>query len=161
MANPVGRPTVYDPKYCDMLIEHMARGYSFESFAGFTGHSKQTLYEWAAKFEEFGDAKSQGTSLSRLFWERLGIEHILNINETEYEKGASRSKSKSLNSTVWIFNMKNRFGWRDKQPDEEQDKRTDEPMKVEVTLSNQTPTDSKEVAIAVSQWFDQNEKRSV
>lgn len=156
-----GRPTVYDPKYCQMLIEHMAQGYSFESFGGLTGHSKQTLYEWAAKFEEFGDAKSQGTALSRLFWERLGIEHILNVNETEYEKGASRSKSKSLNSTVWIFNMKNRFGWRDKQPDEEEKKTTDEPMKVEVTLSNQTQIDSKEIATEVCKWFDHHEKPAV
>lgn len=32
------------------------------------------------------------------------------MNVSEYQGG-----SKSLNSTVWIFNMKNRFGWRDKQ----------------------------------------------
>ena len=30
--NPVGRPTKYKPEYCEMLIEHMSEGLSFESF---------------------------------------------------------------------------------------------------------------------------------
>ena len=30
----VGRPTDYKKEYCELLIEHMAAGFSFESFAG-------------------------------------------------------------------------------------------------------------------------------
>lgn len=116
IQNPTpGRPSSYDPKYCEMLIEHMEKGLSFEAFAGVVGTTKKTLYSWADKHEEFLNAKEIGTELSRIFWEKLGIDHIINRSDSEFQGGSS---SRSLNASVWIFNMKNRFKWRDKQPDE-------------------------------------------
>lgn len=95
MAKPVGRPTVYDSKYCQMLIEHMSEGLSFESFGAVVGHHKQTLYEWAAKHKDFGDAKQRGTDLSRLRWEKEGIKGMWG--------------GKQFNSAIWIYNMRCRF----------------------------------------------------
>ena len=89
----------------------MSKGFSFESFGAVAKTSKDTLYEWVKKYPEFADAKNEATSFCRMFWERLGVAAI--ISRSEHQGG-----SKSLNSAVWIFNMKNRFGWRDKQPDE-------------------------------------------
>jgi predicted DNA-binding protein YlxM (UPF0122 family) len=111
----VGRPSLYSDIYCDLLIEHMEKGLSFESFAGAIGVSKQTIYDWTKAHPEFLDAKEVGLEKSRIFWEKLGIKHILNESESIPNIG---SNSKSLNASVWIFNMKNRFGWRDKQPEE-------------------------------------------
>lgn len=112
--NAVGRPTLYKPEYCELLIEHMGSGLSFEAFAGVVGVCKKTLYDWEKANPEFLHAKSEGLEKARLFWEKLGVNNI--INESFGKDG-----SRSLNSTVWIFNMKNRFGWRDKQPDEAPD----------------------------------------
>ena len=53
------KPT-YKPEYCQMLIDHMSKGYSFESFAGKIGRGVRTIYEWREKFEEFQDACSAG-----------------------------------------------------------------------------------------------------
>ena len=105
--HPGGRPTVYKPEYCEMLIQHMKEGLSFEAFGGVTGHSKQTLYEWIEKFPEFGDSKRRGELLSQLWWEKIGVERL--ISQSWHQGG-----SKALNASVWIFNMKNRFGWRDR-----------------------------------------------
>lgn len=116
-ARQVGRPTLYEETLCDKLMGHMAEGLSFESFAGTIGVSRDSLYEWAKVHPEFSDAKKVGTELGRLFWEKLGRDHIL--SESESYGNNQGGKSKSLNSAVYIFNMKNRFGWRDKQPDEE------------------------------------------
>lgn len=113
--NPVGRPSLYKPEYCDKLIEHMAKGLSFESFAGSVGVCRNTLYDWAKAHPEFDKAKDMALERARIFWEQLGITHILNESESTHGLGSS---SRSLNSTVWMFNMKNRFGWRDKQPGE-------------------------------------------
>ena len=93
----MGRPTKYDPKFCEELVAHMARGKSFETFAAKLGFSKDTLYQWVKKYPEFSDAKKRGTVQSFDKWEDLG--HRL------AEEG---------NAAVYIFNMKNRFGWRDK-----------------------------------------------
>jgi hypothetical protein len=102
---PGGRPTTYKPEYCELLIEHMGKGYSFESFAGTIDTHRGTLYRWEAAHPEFRDAKKAGLDKSLLFWERLGVH------------GAS-GKVKGFNPSAWIFNLKNKHLWRDKTPDE-------------------------------------------
>ena len=99
---PGGRPSKYDPKYCDYLIEHRRMGLTFESFGSIANVSKKTLYTWLDTHEEFLNAKSIGDSHCRLFWEKKSIE---NLND------------KTFNTTTWVFWMKNSFGWHDgKQP---------------------------------------------
>jgi len=110
-----GRPTKYKHEYCSMLIEHMSNGLSYEAFAGVIGVCKFSLYEWEKNHEEFSDAKLIAFQKCQLFWEKLGVDHIINRSDSEHQGGSS---SRSLNASVWIFNMKNRFKWRDKQPDE-------------------------------------------
>lgn len=121
--NKAGRPTKYKKENCELLIKHMEKGFSYESFAGLIGVSKQTIYDWEKQYPEFLDAKEVGVEKSRIFWENLGIQNIIN------ESFGQNMGSKSLNSTVWIFNMKNRFQWRDKQPDEDQ-------VNINVTLAD-------------------------
>lgn len=119
MDEPVnlgGRPTLYTKEHCEMLIEHMRNGLSFKSFAGVAGVQRSTLYNWLDANPEFKEAKEIGEDLSLLFWEKMGIDNI--INRSESFGNNQGGNSTSLNATVWIFNMKNRFGWRDRQPDE-------------------------------------------
>ena len=99
---PAGRPTEYKQEYCQQLIDHMADGFSFESFAGLIGVSKQTIYNWLEQFLEFVDAKKTGFEASRLTWEKIGKDI---------------AKNGEGNATAFIFNMKNRFreDWNDKQ----------------------------------------------
>lgn len=95
----MGRPTKYRPKYCEQIIEFMAEGKSKEAFAGHIGVSRRRIPDWSKKHKEFGRAVEIGTAKSQNFWEELGIQMAL---------------SGQGNVTAWIFNMKNRFGWRDK-----------------------------------------------
>ena len=69
-----GRPTDYKEEYCEMLIAHMSKGFSFESFAGVIGAAKQTIYNWLEANPEFMDAKNAAFEKSRLFWEGVGID---------------------------------------------------------------------------------------
>ena len=109
----VGRPSKYKEEFCEELIEHMAEGYSYEAFAGRIGTCKQTLYDWEKANPEFLDAKRTAFERSRFFWEKQGIDGVWAI-ETFSEEG-KKEYSKKLNSTAWIFNMKNRFNWTDKK----------------------------------------------
>lgn len=111
-----GRPTDYCPIYCEMLVKHMEDGLSYESFAGVVDCCEQTLFNWEKQFPEFMESKNKGKPKSRLFWEKAGRDGL--HNET-IKDGDGMTVTKSVNSTIWIFNMKNRFGWRDKQKDED------------------------------------------
>lgn len=98
-----------------MLIDDMAKGMSFEAFAGLANVDRFTLYRWAKEHPEFGDAKRTAFEASRRFWEKACADHLINTSETGYDElGNKVSRTKSLNSAAWIFNMKNRFGWRDR-----------------------------------------------
>lgn len=115
--NKIGRPSKYNPEFCQQLIDHMAQGLSFESFAAVIGVNQDTLYEWTKVHDEFSEAKKTAYNANLLFWEKQGIDGLYSIVETDEEGKIVRSKS--INSTVWIFNMKNRHKWRDKQEGEE------------------------------------------
>ncbi len=96
----MARPTKYKKEYCALLIEHMKEGYSLDSFAGKVEVNQDTIYEWLKKYEEFKIAKEYGLSLSLLWWESKGMEGMT-------------GRIIGFNPTLWIFNMKNRFKWKD------------------------------------------------
>jgi DNA-binding XRE family transcriptional regulator len=115
---------------------HMAQGFSFESFAGLVGVSKQTIYDWQEANPQFLDSKKIGIERARLFWERLGIENIINKETMVRDEDGNIQQTKtSLNSTVWIFNMKNRFKdeWKDRHEIETT------PQQLTVTISGIEP----------------------
>ena len=94
----------YFDKFPKMLIAHMTDGLSYEAFAGLIEVARSTLYEWDKNHPEFLEAKKIGLSKSLIKWEKIGMAGL-------YMGG----KDNPFNSTVWIFNMKNRFGWTDRQ----------------------------------------------
>jgi len=100
-----GRPSSYKPEYDDMLIAHMSEGLSFESFSAVIKVNQDTLHSWVKQHVSFAEAKSIAFDESRLFYERIGTMAVKGLIE-------------NFNATVWVFNMKNRFKWRDKQPEE-------------------------------------------
>jgi hypothetical protein len=95
----MGRPSKYDPKYCDKIIELMSEGASIEEVCYEWRITKATLYNWTEKHPEFLNSKKIGEQLSMGWWMKKG-------RELENTK---------LNHVLWYMNMKNRFGWSDKQ----------------------------------------------
>ena len=93
--------TRYHPSICDKVINLMKKGYSQEVISAHLGVNVNTFQKWMGK-GEFRMAVEEGKRYSQLWWETQGILAV-------------QGKIKGFNSAVWIFNMKNRFGWRDKQ----------------------------------------------
>src|SRR6478672_3824165 len=54
-----GRPTLYRPEYCQLVIERMGQGFSLTAFAGTIGVSKIAVYERIRAHADFGDAVSR------------------------------------------------------------------------------------------------------
>lgn len=98
---PAGRPSKYDPSMCGEVIALMSEGLSKEATAAALGIAKDTFYRWVKENDEFSDSVKEGESLSLLFWERLGLQ-------------GAQGQVQNFNATTWIFNMKNRHGWKDK-----------------------------------------------
>lgn len=69
---PVGRPSTYDPAYCERVIELGAEGKSPEAIAATLGVLRQTMLAWAEVHPEFFTALEQAKELELLWWEEAG-----------------------------------------------------------------------------------------
>lgn len=102
---PAGRPTSYKPEMCDRVIELMRQGASMNEVAADIGIDRDTIKDWknseSPRYnEDFSAAIKKGVELSEAWWEKHG--------RTELH-------SNTFNPTLWYMNMRNRFGWADKQ----------------------------------------------
>ncbi len=95
-------------KFC----EHLKRGFSKESFPDC---DHRTIEKYIKEFpailptEKYNEAMRHG----RHFWESVGMSGMMGIDEMIVN--GKKTKLKSFHDATWIFNMKNRFGWNDKQ----------------------------------------------
>jgi hypothetical protein len=99
-----GRPTKYDPKYCDEIIEAAEEGLSITGFAGIIRVHRDTITEWKHKHTEFCDAIGVAKSVAALSWERRAI----NIGDGHGTAGAA---------SIVQFALKNVAGedWKERQ----------------------------------------------
>lgn len=99
-----GRPTKYDPKYCQMLIDDATDGYTFRSFAARIGVSHQCLNEWKTVWPDFGEAHERAREIRHRMWE----EQALIVAKT----GGQGSQA-----TMIIFGLKTmgEAAWQEKQ----------------------------------------------
>lgn len=66
---PAGRPTKYDPKYCDLVVKVMGQGLSLTAFAGEIGVARITIDEWRSVHPEFSIACMKGQAARTRFLE--------------------------------------------------------------------------------------------
>lgn len=127
-----GAPSKYDWRYDARLTEHMARGFSFESFGAEVGCHRDTLYEWVKRHPTFSDAKKLGEARREHFLIRMGHgialgTHRYLVKETPVLAGGRpmldeqgqpvlerHYASSRCNASAWIFLCKNMLGWRDR-----------------------------------------------
>lgn len=132
-SKAVGAPTKYKKEYCEMLIEHMACGYTYESFAGrdeIEVH-RDTLYAWEKYFPEFSDAKKVGRSKQLLRDETT----LMMLTAGKFPGGSVAAH---------IFKMKNCHHWSDNpvKIDPEADKKEEQKnAPIEIVLAY--PDDTK------------------
>jgi hypothetical protein len=102
---PAGRPTKYDPAYCDQVLDDMAEGYSLTAFAGKIGVTRSTINEWREHYPDFSVACTRALALRLRFWEQTAL------------SVAAKGTGGPGAATVITFGLKNMGGdeWRDKQ----------------------------------------------
>ncbi len=90
----LGRPSTYDPYYCDLVIGMGAEGKSKAQIAARLGISRQCMNEWEKQHKEFGDATKAAQDLALAWWEDAGQQNMTR---------------QGFNAAAFIFQMKNRF----------------------------------------------------
>jgi len=95
-----GRPTKYSEKLCDLLPYLFSNGESVVEVCASLDITKDTFFQWVKQYPRFSDSYKKGQDLSEAWWTKMG-------------RIASIGKAK-IQPATWIFNMKNRFKWKDR-----------------------------------------------
>ena len=127
-SNPVGRPTKYSPEVNDICIKLMREGASIKEIAYELNVSRDTIYEWQSKYADFSDTIKKCVDFSEGWWMKQGR---LNIDTKEF------------NSTLWYMNMRNRFGWADRQSDNQNPQET--LSKIQALVADLNKTNESEI----------------
>ena len=89
----------YRAEIAENLPDLFDQGESVAEVCKELGIAKQTFFTWVKKHPKFAAAYEEGKYRSEAWWMRLGRLGAAGVQE--------------INATAWIFNMKNRFEWRD------------------------------------------------
>lgn len=98
-----GRPIEYYPGLCEEVVPLLEKGMSIEELGLDLKVGYSTIYTWMEKYPDFLEAIKKGRELSKGWWMKRGRRDLCN---------------KDFNSTLWYMNMRNRFGWGNKQDHE-------------------------------------------
>lgn len=91
---PAGRPTKYDPAYCDRVIELGKEGKSQIQIACALNVDRTTMLGWARDHEEFQTALTRAKEYEQDWWEGVGQQALF---------------ADKFNSAVWSKSMSARF----------------------------------------------------
>jgi transposase len=114
---PVGRPTLYDPKYCEEVVTLGRIGKSVEQIAANLNVSLRTMYSWRDAHEEFLHALDDAKTYEQAWWEEQASAYMVENKESD-----------RLNATLWSRSMAARFP-----------KKYRESTKTEITGADGTP----------------------
>jgi len=95
---PFGRPTLYDPAYCDQVRELGALGKSIEQISYKLGVSLRVIYDWKDKYPDFLHALDDAKIAEQNWWEEQGQLYMV-----EHKDAAK------LNASIWSRSMAARF----------------------------------------------------
>ena len=117
VKRPVGRPSMYDPAYCEQVIELGKIGKSTEAIGAILGVGTKTLYNWRDQFPEFLHALVLAKEFELQWWEDIAQTHMIENKESD-----------KINATIWSRSMAARFP-----------KKYRESTKTEITGENGAP----------------------
>jgi len=95
---PVGRPTLYDPKYCEEVVTLGRIGKSVEQIAANLNVSLRTIYLWRDTYEDFMHALDDAKTYEQAWWEEQASAYMVENKESD-----------RLNATLWSRSMAARF----------------------------------------------------
>lgn len=96
--HPGGRPTLYDPSFCDVVIALGKQGKSKAQIAKHLDVARNTLDNWAVEHDEFLSALTRAQDFALCWWEDQAQSYMLEDKEGQ-----------RLNASIWSRSMAARF----------------------------------------------------
>lgn len=109
MSNPVGRPCLYEDRFCEMVIDCLSQGHSLVRFASDIGVCRETISDWRKKFPSFSVACKKAMSKSQQYWENELKKCARGEVLDTIPIGKDAVHLQKHNVTALIFLMKSRF----------------------------------------------------
>lgn len=72
----VGRPSLYKPEYCQLVLDMGAEGKTVVQMAVAIDVTRATIYEWADVHPEFSDALTRARNRAQAWWEEAGQNNL-------------------------------------------------------------------------------------
>jgi hypothetical protein len=95
---PVGRPSAYDPAYCERAIELGKLGKSVEAISSILEVGTTTMYRWRDEFPEFRAALEIAKDHELRWWEEQAQAYMVESKDSD-----------RLNASIWSRSMAARF----------------------------------------------------
>lgn len=93
---------LYRPEYCEMLIKHMEKGLSYQTFGGTINAARSTVYGWEEQHPEFREAKQVALMRAQAFFEEKLLAKVSG-------KKTEGINTKEIDTACLIFALKTRF----------------------------------------------------
>jgi len=89
-----GRPSKYDPAYCEQVVKLGAEGLSEVQISARINVPRTTLRSWADQHSDFSSALTRAKELSQAWWE---------------DKGQAGIEDRNFNAPLWKASVASRF----------------------------------------------------
>lgn len=103
MARPKKTTKNLPKNWRTIIFDEMCEGASKQEIKTLLGISNDLFDRLSKEDEEFSETIKRGINLSESWWLKQGRVHL---------------NDRKFNAVLWYMNMKNRFGWRDRQETE-------------------------------------------
>jgi hypothetical protein len=97
-TKPVGRPSKYNPTYCDLVIQYGKLGKSIEQMASMLDVGITSFKRWREEHEEFRTALEDAQGFAQTWWEDHAQSYLVEHKDGE-----------RLNVGLWSRSMAARF----------------------------------------------------
>ena len=95
---PVGRPSTYNPAYCEEVVALGKKGKSIEQICYDLNTPVRTLYEWRDRHPEFSQALEDAKAFEQAWWESQAHAYMVETKD-----------GPKLNASLWSRSMAARF----------------------------------------------------
>ena len=117
----MGTPYKYKKQFAEDLPKMFRNGESVAEVCVQLGVSRDSFYYWVNNYPEFKEAYDLGKLHSEAWWSKLGRAGALG--------------ERKIQPAVWVFTMKNKFGWRD-QPEPDSSESAGQELNINFSVSN-------------------------